>query len=329
MNFYRSKFMLSVIIMTLKSSFINSFNFYHRYQSVRIPRVRFSSFSLNEIPCQKDSFEVLENSQTSHGHCMILKCPGELTLSDLDASRNSFPEITNEEVLYLKHMNCSLKRNSLFTGSRIAMKRTIPFQNHLNSKDTEILQSSILKDSFGAPVLPNGIIGSISHKDDLVVVIARSLSQLSSCDHTKSAILENIGIDIELKNYRSAMKIQNHVLTENELKSLNDLPRPLEDVLTVEEEIMLRFSIKESIYKALNPLLRRFIGFHAVEVYPSLDGKAELLFTLKPDPSSAIFDPSRLEYSVIWKEFLGKYFITAVNVRFGNNESRKKKIQFG
>jgi 4'-phosphopantetheinyl transferase EntD len=309
--------------MILKLSSINSFTFSHRFQSVRIRRLGFSGLSASIISDSKNCFELLENSVTPVGHFVILKCPHELTLSDIESTRTSYPEITDEEVIYLKNMNCSVKRNSLFIGSRIAMKRTLPFLHYLNTKNDRNPHSSILKDSFGAPILPTGIVGSISHKDNLVVVIARSLSQLPSC-HIKSTVLENIGIDMESKNYRHALKIQNHVLTENELKSLHNR-RPLENLLTVEEEIMLRFSIKESIYKALNPLLRRFIGFHEVEVYPSSDGKAQVHFSLKPSISSelhtsTVLDPSKLGYSVIWKEFLGKYFITKIDVKFANSE---------
>ena len=41
---------------------------------------------------------------------------------------------------------------------------------------------------------------------------------------------------------------------------------------------MLRFSIKEAVYKALNPVLQRYISFLEVEVEPNLDGSADIKF---------------------------------------------------
>jgi hypothetical protein len=45
---------------------------------------------------------------------------------------------------------------------------------------------------------------------------------------------------------------------------------------------MLRFSIKEAVYKALNPVLHRYISFLEVEVEPNLDGSADIKFLTLP-----------------------------------------------
>lgn len=39
---------------------------------------------------------------------------------------------------------------------------------------------------------------------------------------------------------------------------------------------MLRFSMKEAVYKALNPILERYISFLEVEVQPNIDGSADI-----------------------------------------------------
>ncbi len=44
---------------------------------------------------------------------------------------------------------------------------------------------------------------------------------------------------------------------------------------------MLRFSIKESIYKALDPYVHRYVGFHEAEVHPDLQGTARVELRLK------------------------------------------------
>ena len=38
----------------------------------------------------------------------------------------------------------------------------------------------------------------------------------------------------------------------------------------MEEDVLLRFSFKEAVFKALHPLLRRPISFQEVSVYPDL-----------------------------------------------------------
>lgn len=44
------------------------------------------------------------------------------------------------------------------------------------------------------------------------------------------------------------------------------------------EEVLLRFSIKESLYKAMHPLLCQYVGFHEVQVQPSSDGSVNTTF---------------------------------------------------
>lgn len=48
--------------------------------------------------------------------------------------------------------------------------------------------------------------------------------------------------------------------------------------LTADEETLVRFSLKESIYKAVHPLVGRFIGLREVEVDLSDDGSAMIRF---------------------------------------------------
>jgi hypothetical protein len=41
-------------------------------------------------------------------------------------------------------------------------------------------------------------------------------------------------------------------------------------------QVLLRFSFKESVYKAVHPFLERSVDFHEVEVYPQPDGTAQI-----------------------------------------------------
>ena len=45
-------------------------------------------------------------------------------------------------------------------------------------------------------------------------------------------------------------------------------------------EVLLRFSAKEAIYKALDPYVKRYVGFREVAVTPLADGTAKVLMCL-------------------------------------------------
>ena len=51
-------------------------------------------------------------------------------------------------------------------------------------------------------------------------------------------------------------------------------------------EVLLRFSLKESIYKAVDPFVRRYVGFGEVSVTPSPDGTAAVRARLREGPSA-------------------------------------------
>jgi 4'-phosphopantetheinyl transferase EntD len=63
--------------------------------------------------------------------------------------------------------------------------------------------------------------------------------------------------------------IAKKVLTEREQQSLGNLPGVI-----VDEEVLLRFSLKEAIYKAAHPLICQYVGFQEAEVTPFADGTA-------------------------------------------------------
>jgi len=76
--------------------------------------------------------------------------------------------------------------------------------------------------------------------------------------------------------------------------------------ISLEEEVLLRFSFKESIYKAIHPFLARSVDFAEVEVQPQQDGTAELSFLLK---SGEVFG-----YEASWRRYERKYWLTCVSV---------------
>lgn len=72
-------------------------------------------------------------------------------------------------------------------------------------------------------------------------------------------ILTEAGVDIELPAVRRRIDLRRRVLTENECGDLGRLSGLSED-----EDVLLRFSMKEAVYKAAHPVLRRTMVFKDV-----------------------------------------------------------------
>lgn len=103
------------------------------------------------------------------------------------------------------------------------------------------------RDSDRAPIWPQGTVGSVSHCNGRAIAVA------ARCQHYSS-----LGIDIErILTAPEAKDIASQVLTENERRKL---PYGRETFA-----ISLAFSAKESLFKALYPLVRQFHSFHAAE----------------------------------------------------------------
>ncbi|HEY5090046.1 MAG TPA: 4'-phosphopantetheinyl transferase superfamily protein [Polyangia bacterium] len=116
----------------------------------------------------------------------------------------------------------------------------------------------------GAPALPPGVVGSVSHKNDLAVALVARASGASA---------ETLGIDVEV--VRSLKHdIARHVLTSVERAALPP-PGPARDA-----EVLLLFSAKEAIYKALDPRVQRFVSFQEAQIAHAPGGALAARLTL-------------------------------------------------
>ena len=107
----------------------------------------------------------------------------------------------------------------------------------------------ILATAQGAPQLPAGSIGSISHKTGLAVAVAAADGEPSF----------TLGVDLELVRPLRA-DLAARILTDGERADLPP-PGPARDA-----HLLRAFSAKEAIFKALSPRVGRFIGFHEAEI---------------------------------------------------------------
>jgi phosphopantetheine--protein transferase-like protein len=110
--------------------------------------------------------------------------------------------------------------------------------------------------------VPGGTVGSITHKNTLALAMAARAAQGS------------LGVDLE--DYGPPrLGIAKRILTEPEYAAVEALPESRRWLA-----VLVRFSIKEAIYKALDPFVRRYVGFHEARVTPDLHGRAEVVLDL-------------------------------------------------
>lgn len=115
----------------------------------------------------------------------------------------------------------------------------------------------ILRTHRGAPALPQGVTGSISHKPSVAVALVAPVQQ----GHVSA-----IGIDVEERKFRAPFRdIARRILTEDELRLL-----PATDSEERYDASLLFFAAKEAVYKAIDPFVQRHVRFFEVEILPGV-----------------------------------------------------------
>lgn len=109
------------------------------------------------------------------------------------------------------------------------------------------VDAPVLIAASGGPEWPKGLIGSITHCTDYCAAAV-----------ARTANVQAIGIDAELWP-QFPIEITDHIATSNETQCFDE-STPLE--LTS----CILFSAKESIYKALNPMIMEFFSFLDVSI---------------------------------------------------------------
>ncbi len=144
---------------------------------------------------------------------------------------------------------------------------------------------AVLPDDRGAPVLPPGVLASLSHKEHVAV----ALIDVAGANPAPLAARTYLGVDVELdprpdeddeddaRARPGRVDISRRVLSPAELPELDGL-----SLADRAREVLLRFSAKEALYKALDPFVRRYVGFHEVAVRPEPGGACRVTLHL-PD----------------------------------------------
>jgi enterobactin synthetase component D len=142
-------------------------------------------------------------------------------------------------------------RRVSWVGGRVALRAALAAAG-IDAPD------AILATPRGAPLLPPGAVGSVSHKRSVAVALA-ALAATPTV---------TVGIDVEeIRTLRT--DIAKRVLTSDEHATLAALSA---DGPARDAAVLLRFSAKEAIYKALDPWVQRFVAFEEAIVERASDG---------------------------------------------------------
>jgi len=185
-------------------------------------------------------------------------------------------------------MQLKKTRNSFWLG-RLALRRALNFPDY-----------PVLKDKYGRPEMKEDLFGSISHKQDKGVAMVSPPKT-----NIENLVLAGVGVDLEMTSRPGKPSLSKRILTPKERESLGKLPG-----ITIDEEVYLRFSLKEAIYKAAHPLLCQYVSFQEAEVTPYEDGTASCTWLLDNNADERI-----RELTAHWKK-LGdnEYFLTSASV---------------
>jgi len=172
------------------------------------------------------------------------------------------PEPVPESVLKRLHPDEAAHARGLrgyrqvqWVGGRIAARAAVDVLG--------LAMGPLLPDNYGAPKAPKALTVSIAHKRHLAVAMVAQ---------RRHGI---VGVDLETGG-KPRMGIASRVLTPAEISVV--------DALAPERQwnsVLMRFAIKEAIYKALAPRLRRYIGFDEAQVAPHTDGSVEVTLQLQ------------------------------------------------
>jgi 4'-phosphopantetheinyl transferase EntD len=208
---------------------------------------------------------------TAHGTVVLL----ELTDDELAAAHAALHPAAQAHAATL-----SPGRRRDFIAGRHALRAALAVLGALGSAD----DAALLGDDRGAPRMPAGAVGSISHKRTRAAALAAADDGATR------------GVDLE-RLVAGTVDISRRILTAREQAGIAALSGAARA-----HALAVRFALKEAIYKAVDPFVRRYVGFTEVE----LDLADEVA-------AVTIVDLARLpvEVEARWQELDGHVVATA------------------
>jgi enterobactin synthetase component D len=252
-------------------------------------------------------FQAIFRLDLPHGRCVGVALP-----TDFAGRGGAIPEaaLGALDVEERRHVETLAPlRRTTFVGGRLALRAALA--------DLSIDPGAILSTARGAPRLPAGAAGSISHKDGLAVGLAAAAGDGADGGGAGDGGGWRLGVDIE-RIRTGRPDISGKVLRPEELARLPAAPDADADALAAgarrNEEVVFAFSAKEAIYKALDPFVQRYVSFHEVAVLRRDDGAAEAILHLRRPPGRAA-DEGPFEVQVAWSRIDDDVILTTARVR--------------
>ncbi len=137
------------------------------------------------------------------------------------------------------------RRQIEFTGGRLALR--------LAAHKLGLELGAVLRGPRGEPLLPPSLSGTIAHKRGMAAALLAP------------AAAGTLGLDLEEPS-PERMSIASRILRPEEERRILTLPAERRW-----EEVILRFAVKEAVYKALHPHVNRYVRFS--EAYVDLVAK--------------------------------------------------------
>ena len=204
-------------------------------------------------------FQVAFFHATPHGVCAAIHLPG----TNEPVPEAFLSELAPEESEHARTLKGY--RQPEFVGGRLALRAAF--------RSMGIAPPTVLPDERGQPQFPAGLVGSVSHKRDLAIaMVARET------DGT-------LGVDLEDPG-PARPGIASHILRPAELALVQSLESEERQWVAT----LIRFSVKEAIYKALHPWVRRYVGFKEAEVQLSIDGHTDVELHLEKGEGPFVID---------------------------------------
>ncbi len=220
--------------------------------------------SVTRMGSTGSDFNLVLQSTLPHGVLSAVHLP---TVADVDAIEATL-RLARPRLLPMEQELAdalSITRRVSFVGGRIALRAA------MQTAAPHTREVAVLRTTRGAPLMPEGVLGSVSHKRR----VAMALVALTAPDvHTLGVDVEEMPTVAELARPDLAPKI----LTSFERHSLGDLAE--RDAIAYRESVRLRFALKEAVYKAIDPHVHRYVRFQEVEVFPDLSGEVEVRLAL-------------------------------------------------
>jgi len=186
---------------------------------------------------------------------MNIELPNESSMHLLKESEASKDQLVEEEKTFLASIPTKKGQKRFITG-RVAAR-------HALEKLKVESNNPLLKGEGGEPLWPDGIVGSISHS---TITQSKGFAVALTA---KAPPFTVAGIDIENLSRNLTQPIERKICSPSELEWVNGT-----GFSGRKTRILTLFSAKETIYKALYPIVKRYISFREVE----LSWHAELNF---------------------------------------------------